>query len=434
VPIEDVLQRPRAVPTDDESDVIVALVRSAIILVIMLLPWMGPNYREIAPALHVATIVGACYTLALFVARLMRRWLPWQRFLAICVDLFLVTAAIVQWGTQTNALFQLYYIIVIVAAMWFGRHGALTAAVASIGAFVAAAYAIRLIPMGEGDIIGLLWQAGAPVLVILALVSSYVLRARDVERTRALRLNHELQLARSLQREMLPDELPPTEGYDLAVRLEAARLVSGDLYDFISLDDNKLLMFVADVAGKSVHGMMHVSLLHSHLKAAAKQGLPPAAIARVVNRSVYDALQPNSFASAFIAHLHLPTGTLNYVNCGHPPPLLLRGGRTEGAQPLSSDVTMIGVTTEPGYMNFSEVLEPGDMVVVVTDGVTEARNRKGDFFGEEGVIAALAGMQDASAEEVASGLMRAVTRFARGRLHDDAVVAVLRRLPLSAAT
>jgi hypothetical protein len=428
VPIEDVLRnRPQAVPADDESDVIVALVRSAIVLTIMLLPWLAPDQRDMIPTLHVAAIAAAAYTLALFVARLLRRWLPLQRFVAICVDLFLVSAAIMQWPTQSGTLFQLYYIIVIVAAMWFGRHGALTAAVASLAAYLIAQYATADMVLTGRDIWPMLWLAGAPVLLILAFVSSFVLRARDVERTRSLRLNHELQLARSLQRAMLPDKLPPTKGYDLAVRLEAARLVSGDLYDFIALDEDTLLMFIADVAGKSVHGMMHVSLLHSHLKAAAKEGLPPAAIADVVNRSVYDALQPSSFASAFIAHLHLPTGRFVYVNCGHPPPLLLRGGGLEDPVSLSTDTTMIGVTSQPGYVQMSAQLEPGDMVVAVTDGVLEARNREGEFFDDEGLLAALSGMQHASAEEVASSLMRTVTEFAGGVVDDDAIVTVLRR-------
>ncbi len=427
MPIEDVLrQRPTGVTPDDESDVVVALVRSAIVLAIMLLPWMGPNYRQIAPLLQAATIVAAIYTLALFVARLKRAWLPWQRFWAICTDLFLITAAILQWPDQGTALFQLYYIIVIVSAMWFGRHGAVTAAVVAIGAFVAAQYATTNYPLEMMDVIGMLSSNGA-VLVIIALVSAYVLRARDVERNRSMRLNHELELARSLQRQMLPDELPPTDGYDLAVRLQAAELVSGDLYDFVALDEDTLLMFVADVAGKSVHGMMHVSLLHSHLKAAAKEGMPPAAIADAVNRAVYDALQPNSFASAFIAHLHLPTGKLVYVNCGHPSPLVLRGGSTDEVLRLNTDTTMIGVTTQPAYVQMSTMLEPGDTVVVVTDGVLEARDRDGEFFDEEGLIRALTEMPNASAEEVAVGIMRAVTEFAGGPVDDDAVVAVLRR-------
>jgi len=153
-----------------------------------------------------------------------------------------------------------------------------------------------------------------------------------------------------------------------------------------------------------------------------------------VNREVYAALQPYSFASVFIAKLDLSGGRLSYVNCGHPSPLLLRGDGTGEVKRLGSDMTMIGVTTEPGYMNFSEVIKPGEVVVVVTDGVTEARNRRGEFYGEDGLIAALEGTREISAEGIASELMRRVQRFARGKLRDDAIIAVLRRLPVSEAT
>ena len=138
-----------------------------------------------------------------------------------------------------------------------------------------------------------------------------------------------MQLARVMQREMLPDELPQAEGYELAVRLEVAREVSGDLYGFLRVSEETMMVWVADVAGKGVHGMMHVSMLHSHLRAAALEGLAPAAIAERVNRGVYDAMQPSSFASVFIAQLQLRTGRLTCTNCGHPPPLLLRRGRPD---------------------------------------------------------------------------------------------------------
>ena len=426
--------RPDNVTPDDESDVIVALFRSAIILAIMLLPLVYA--RQTSVLLQGSAIVAACYTLALFVARLMHRWLPWQRFLALCVDLLLITAATVEWPTLNRSLFQLYYIVVIVAAMWFGRHGAVTTAIAAIGAYVTAQYATTDMPWETRDLLGVLWDNGALVLVILALVSSYVLRARDVEQHRRLQLDHEMQLARTLQRQMLPEELPPLEGYDLAVRLQAARLVSGDMYDFVMLDERTLLMFVADVAGKGVYGMMHVSLLHAHLKTAAKSGQPPASIAETVNHAGYDALQPYSFASAFIAKLDLPTGRLVYVNCGHPPPLLLRDGATDdnSVKHLKSDTTMIGVTTDPAYVQVSQNLEPGDMVVVVTDGITEARNKHGDFFDDEGLLDALKGLQHASAEEVARTIMKRVEEFTGDRPHDDAIVVVLRRDRVSASS
>ncbi len=421
-----------AVPTD-ETDTWVAIVRTAIILAVLLLPWTVPGLRETPRLLHIATIVAALYTLALYCAYLFKRPLPLQRHLAILCDIFLVTAAILAWPNQGKLLFQLYYIVVMVAAVWFGRNGATATAVLAIGAFIAAQYSAVGLAPAQWPVLGtVLLESGAPVLIILALATSYVLRARDIERARRYQVDHELRLARSMQRQMLPAELPALPGYDLAVRLEAAQLVSGDLYDFIALDEHTLLMFVADVAGKSVHGLMHVSLLHSHLRAAAKDRMAPAGIAESVNKAVYEALQPDSFASAFVAHLHLPSGRMVYVNCGHPPPLMLHAG--EAVQRLLTNTPMIGITQQPNYLQLSTQMTPGDILVATTDGVLEARDRRGDFFGEENLLATIRSGEGRSAEEIAASVMSAVAEFSGHPVDDDAIVAVLRRESTSAGS
>jgi len=411
----------------DDSDVFVALVRSAIIIALVLLPSLG-MLRQTPRIVQFAAVVAAVYTLALFVSRLAGRWLPLQRPLATGVDLLLCTAAIIGWPDQTQVLFQVYYIVVIVAAMWFGRRGAVITAATAIAAFVAAEQYLARAELTSLEVLKLLLFYGAPVLLILALVSSYVLRARERERARGLRLAHELQLARTMQHDMLPEELPEAEGYELAVRLEVAREVSGDLYGFLPVTEGTMLVWVADVAGKSVHGMMHVSMLYSHLRAAALEGLAPAAIADRVNRGCYDALQPSSFASVFITQLHLVTGRLTYTNCGHPPPLLLRGGTTDDVLRLYTNTPLVGVTTEPGYLQLSTQMRPGDVLVSTTDGVQEARAPDGRMFEDEGLIEALSRMPGASAAEVATEVVRTVREFSRGPLRDDAIVAVVRRV------
>ncbi len=410
----------------DDSDIVVALVRAAFIIAIILLPAVH-LVRQTPRATQAAAVAAAVYTLALFVSRLAGRWLPLQRPLAIGVDLFLVSASVVAWPGYAQVLFQVYYVVVIVAAMWFGRRGAVTTAVLSMMAYVTAELFIARFQLRTIDILGLLIASGAPVLLILALVASYVLRAREQERARGLRLDHELQLARSMQHQMLPEELPSPAGYELAVRIETAREVGGDLYGFLPVSDEALLVWVADVAGKGVHGMMHVSLLYSHLRAAALEGLAPAAIAERVNRGVYDALQPFGFASVFIAQLQLHTGRLTYTNCGHPPPLLLRGGGTEQVARLSTDNPLVGITTSPGYVQLSTQMRPGDVLVITTDGVQEARRADGTMFDEGGLIDALEGTAGSSAAEVATGIVRAIREFTGSGFRDDAIVAVVRR-------
>jgi len=426
----------------DESDIIVALVRSAIIIAIVLSPSLG-LMRQTPLEMQIASIVAAVYTLALFIARLSGRWLPAQRILAVLVDLYLITTAVVSWGSgnlnvpdpgaasvqNRIVLFQLYYIVVIVAAMWFGRRGALLTAVGAMSAYVVAEELVAQWQLGALPVMVLLWSNGAPVLLILALVSSYVLRAREMERARGLRLAHELQLARSMQKQMLPDELPDLADYEMAVRLEVARIVSGDLYDLMLVSDDRLLLWVADVAGKGVHGMMHVSMMQSHLRAAGREGLSPAAIAERVNRGVYDAMQPSSFASAVIAQLHLPSGRLTYTNCGHPHPLLLRGGGTDEVVRLNTNTPLVGITLTPGYLQLSTRMQPGDVLVLTTDGVQEAREPGGGMFGEEGLLQVLAELKGASAPVIATTIMQTIRAYSGGDLRDDAVVAVVRRKP-----
>ncbi len=423
---DDILSRSGAWDRADESDIFVALVRSAIIISIATLPFFG-LLRETPLKLQIALIVAATYTLVLFVARLADRWLPLQRPLAVLVDLYLITTAVVVWGTETRALFQLYYIIVIVSAMWFGRRGAVISAALSMGAYIFAEQHVAGWQLGSAEILWLLWYNGAPVLLILALVASYVLRARERERARGLRLRHELELARSMQRQMLPDTLPEIEGYELAVRLAVARVVSGDLYGAMCLEDDRMLLWVADVAGKGVHGMMHVSMMQSHLHAAGREGLSPRDIAERVNRGVYDAMQPSSFASAFIAELHLCDGRITYTNCGHPYPLLVHRNQAEPITRLKTNTPLVGVTLRPGYVQLSTQMASGDVLVIATDGVHEARGSEGVMFGEEGLLKVLEETRGGSASEIAAAIARAIEQHSRGDLADDAVIVVLRR-------
>lgn len=417
----------------DETDVFVALVRTAFIIALILAPTLR-LLRETPMPVRVGASIAAAYTLALFIARLAERRLPLQRPLAVGVDLLLVTVAIIAWPLLALPIFQVYYLVVFVAALWFGLGGALAAAALAIGAYLCAeAYNAQTL-LSSVEVLGLLMSKGAAGLFLLAIVSTYLLRASERERERGLRLDHELRLARDMQRQMLPDELPEVEGYELAVRLEAAREVSGDLYGFLRVSEETMVVWVADVAGKGVHGMMHVSMLYSHLRAAVLEGLAPAAVAERVNRGVYDAMQPSSFASVFIAQLQLRTGRLTYTNCGHPPPLLLRGGRTDDAVPLSTATPVVGVTTMPHYRQLTTQMRPGDLLVITTDGVQEARNPEGEMFDDEGLVAALAQVSTESAAEVVTAVMHAVREFSGRVLVDDAIVAVVRRVPPNKAS
>lgn len=403
----------------DESDVAVALFRTAFTIVLALAPFAMEGPYE--PGLEVVLAVSATFNLLLFASYLRRSRLALQRPLAILIDLALVTTAVRHLQGlpyEQDQLLALYYVIVLVSAIWFRRAGALLTA-------LLAGLLYGMAQEGARPGLDLLWRGQAPGLLLVAVASSYIVLARDRERKHSSQLEGEIELARHLQQAMLPDRLAEAEGLRASVRFKPARQVGGDLYDVVALGPQRLLVCVGDMAGKSVYGLFHLSLVHSHLHAAATQGLEPAEIAEFVNRNVYEAMQPDSFAALFIGLANSADNTLTFVNCGHPPPLLLRPGGA--VEELSSGGMVIGAWPTPNYQQRVLSFRPGDRVLCYTDGIEEARNRHGEQYGLERLRELAVAQSGASGDELAAAVVAANERFAYGPPADDRTVLVLAR-------
>jgi serine phosphatase RsbU (regulator of sigma subunit) len=403
----------------DESDVAVALFRTAFTIVLALAPFATHGPWETGFEAVLAASAG--FNLILFASYLRHSRLVFRRPIAIVMDLTLVTTAVLHTEGlpyQQDQLLALYYVIVLVAAIWFRRPGALlTALVAGVLYSVARDQVSPRLEM--------LWRGQTPGLVLVAVASSYIVLARDRERKHAGQLENEISLARRLQQSMLPAQLAQASGLRAAVRFAPARQVGGDLYDAVALGQHRLLVCAGDMAGKSVYGLFHLSLVHSHLHAAATQGLEPAEIAEFVNRNVYEPLQPDSFAALFIGLANSADGTLTFVNCGHLPPLLLRPGGE--VQELSSGGMVIGASRTPGYQQRVVRFAPGDQVVCYTDGIEEARNRRKEEFGVERVREVALAHAAEAPDALAEAVMAAAARFSFGPAVDDRTVLVLQR-------
>lgn len=418
VPVGSVIEGP------DESDVAAGLIRTAFILAFALTPFLARNFRAPAQSslfVQSMLVVAAAFNLALFGSYLWHQRLLLKRPLALAVDLLLVTAALDSFHGVMGAewLVALYYLIIMMGAVWFRRTGAVVTALAA--SLLNGAVGMRL-PLG--------WQAllygQAPVMVLVGVMVSYIVMARDRERQALFRLEHEMMLARELQARMLPSQLPRVEGLEVGVSFRPARAVGGDLYDLIAPDPDRLVVCLGDMAGKSVYGLFHLSLVHSHLHAALLQGLAPAAAAEVINSSVYDALQPNSFAALFLAEVTASAGRLKFANCGHLPPLLFRAGSDAPPEELSSGGIVIGAKREPQYAEVRRDLLAGDTLVCFTDGLTEARGARGEEFGVERIVAAVRSQRGGGAEEIAEAVMAACQAFQRGPGADDCTVLVVK--------
>jgi serine phosphatase RsbU (regulator of sigma subunit) len=205
------------------------------------------------------------------------------------------------------------------------------------------------------------------------------------ERARQVELEKELEIARRVQFSLIPEQLPVPPGWQVAAICAPARQVGGDFYDALpALDHGAAAIVVGDVSGKSVPGAMLMVAAREVLQTAALGGASPSQIMQVANQRLYTP-QPRLFVSLAFVVLG-SEGTVEYALAGQPAPLIRRGSGTVEEGPAPVHRLPLGAL-RGGTWDFSSVrLEPGDVLIVYSDGLTEAQNEKGEFFGDERLI------------------------------------------------
>lgn len=260
----------------------------------------------------------------------------------------------------------------------------------------------------------------------LALENSRLTAAVAAEVAQRERLNRELEIARDVQQRLLPQKLPVVEGLDYAGHCRPAQSVGGDYYDFLLTPEGRLAMAIGDVSGKGIPASLLMASLQASLRGLViSGGAEPAKLIENMNRLIYEASPRNVFATFFFAVYDSRQRTLVYVNAGHNAPLLFRCG----APPMRLNPTgvALGLTGKSQYRQFEIVLEPGDVLLAYTDGVTEAMNAVQEEFGEERLEAAVAGALHDRAPQLIVKVNEAVDRFVAGApQHDDLTVVVAR--------
>ncbi len=262
-------------------------------------------------------------------------------------------------------------------------------------------------------------------------------RLRDRERLYAKSLERELEIGREIQKSFLPEELPGPAGWQIAARFEPARQVAGDFYDAFELPAaGRIGLVVADVCDKGVGAALFMALFRSLLRATATEdpdGFADAAsgleravrltndyIARTHGRS-------NMFATLFFGVLDCATGSLLYVNGGHEAPVLF--GPDRAAARLSPTGPAVGMMPDMAFEVGEARLAPGEGLLAFTDGVTEARDERGLFYGEERLLEAVAS-PISSAQTLLDAIESSVAAHVGGaEQSDDRTLLAVRRLP-----
>lgn len=251
------------------------------------------------------------------------------------------------------------------------------------------------------------------------------------------RLEREMQLARDIQRTFLPQQTPLLPGWDLKVMWRTAREVGGDFYDFFELPGNRLGLVIADVADKGMPAALFMTLVRTLLRATVREIDSPSGVLERANDIIVPDASDGMFVTIFYAVLDLDTGVLEYANAGHNQPLLLRneGCRIER---LARGGMALGVLEGNLIQSGQLLLKPGDLLVLYTDGVSEAFSPELEPFGEERLIETIvksgscAGPQDGqaggSSQQALDNIDQAVQDFIAGsQPSDDLTLLVLRR-------
>jgi len=219
------------------------------------------------------------------------------------------------------------------------------------------------------------------------------------------RRDREMQIAREIQQSLFPECCPAIPGFEVSARSVPCHEVGGDHYDFIPLADGRLALAIADVSGKGAPASILMASVHASLRALAGTA-EPAALMRRINRFLFDNTQANRYATVFYGELDPASRRLSYVNGGHIPPY--RVTAVGGEERLSAGGPALGVIEDASYDTGDVRLEAGDLLAMVTDGVTEAAAPDDEEFGDQGVIAVLRRSRQGGAEDALLALVEAV--------------------------
>ncbi|MBN1149551.1 MAG: SpoIIE family protein phosphatase [Anaerolineales bacterium] len=242
-------------------------------------------------------------------------------------------------------------------------------------------------------------------------------------------LREEMADAGKIQAGILPEKPPQLRGWDIAARLEPALQTSGDFYDFIPLANNNWGVLIADVSDKGMGAALFMALSNTLIRTYAIQyaTLPSFAIG-LVNERILSDTRNGMFVTAFYGVLEPDTGRMRYVNAGHNPPYLLSGQKGKPVDRLGTTGMALGVDENARWGQKLASFTPGDVLVLYTDGVTEAQDRVGRFYGEARLLEVIRPLRGRTAKEILEAVLVDVRRFSGGAaLGDDVTLIVVRR-------
>lgn len=243
-------------------------------------------------------------------------------------------------------------------------------------------------------------------------------REAMVSRNKLVSIQHELDVANTIQQSILPHDLPGSESFQIDGSMDPAREVGGDFFYVDRLDDGRIALAIADVSDKGVPAALFMMLTRTLLKGALRDRSGPGEVMRHVNDLLCEDNEASMFVTVFLAIFHPEAGTFVFTNGGHNPPLHVHADGSSELLPMTGGVAL-GVVPDFDYAEQTVELAPGDSVMLYTDGVTEAVNADGEEFGVERLSEVLLRTPGADARQINADALEAVNTFAGEMLQFD---------------
>ncbi len=258
-------------------------------------------------------------------------------------------------------------------------------------------------------------------LVLATFLAGFVIAAYVRAQVRAQRAK-EMKMASDIQESAIPRVFPPfpdEKSVDIYADMQTAKDVGGDFYDFYFSGPRKITFLIADVSDKGVPAALFMMRAKTIIKSIAQTGKPIADVVTEANDALCDGNGANMFVTAWIGELDLDSGRISYVNAGHNPPVMLRGGGK--AEYLNTTPAIVlGAMSEMEYASQEVALAPGDSIYLYTDGVTEQTNPNGEMFGEDRLLGILSDERlQADPQAIPAAVSGSVSAFAAGTEQAD---------------
>lgn len=337
--------------------------------------------------------------------------------------------AVLDYSAPLELSFLVFYVGPVMFLLWFvGRWAGL------LGAFASAAFWFWedvLSPHAYANNAAVDWNIAVRLVFLVLFVQAVAALKDALERERAAaleRLERDVKIAQEVQARLFPQRAPEVRGVECFGVCRPARAVAGDYYDFLALDAHQMGIAVGDVSGKGLPAALLMASLQGALRSLASTADGgPARLARDLNGQVHALTERNRFVTFFWAVLDGETGGVSWVNAGHNAPFVIR---TSGAlERLESCGPPLGVLADPAYREKRTTLSPGDLLVLFTDGVTEAEDASEIEYGDGRLEALL--RQSASRGEAPRDVCRrvldAVAAFEAGAEQSDDITVVAAR-------